>query len=333
MRHFHTSLLGLALLAFGALPASAQETERLTIASWNVAHFYADPSEYDGKLAKYERSSDDLALLQAYASDLDADVIVFQELDSEAAATILLPQGYCFEASPRDSGNPISSRQRVVVAFRAALVSDADGCRDRVTWHSALGLEGDHLRFGADFALPLGTDTIRFLGLHLKSACHANRLDLEATLESDASRRDRREAKACARFAAQAHVLNDWIEARVAEGGAFMLLGDFNRRFDAEGAEHDGRWVWPMLSDGDPIGQSLVRPTRFQKSPCWRGEKYERYIDHFVMNERAAALVTLGSFSQPVYDAPFAGDDEMGWRLSDHCAIRITLSAPGEPAS
>lgn len=317
----------LALFAASAAgPAAADDpVERLTVASWNVAHFYANDALNRGDRRKYRRSPEDLARLRAYAAALDADVILFQELDGRDAARRLLPEGYCVEASPRDSGNPLTGAQRLVVAFR----SDAP-CAPRVRWLTALGLPGAHLRFGAGFEITLGARTIRLLGVHLKSGCHAAPLDLADRLPDDADRREMRRAQACARLAQQLPILERWIEARTAEGGPFILFGDFNRRFGVEGTARDGAWMWPVLSDGDPDAQRLVRPTRFRRAPCWKGARYPRFIDHFVMNEEAAALVALEGFDQPVYDAPFAGEAEMAWRLSDHCAIRLRLEAPPE---
>lgn len=328
-------VLALAPLLFAPAGAARAETAgSLTVVSWNVAHFYADRSHYENDhLARYARAPADLARLRAYAKALDADVILFQELDGAEAARMLLPDGYCVEASPRDNGNPLTSRQKLVVAFRAALASDASGCVPRVGWYLPLGLPGDHLRYGADFQLPLGRRTVRFLGVHLKSGCHAGPLDAYARLPADATDWARRAAKACARLARQIPPLVDWIEDRVREDVPFMVFGDFNRRFDGESARRDGSALWPILSDGDPIGQSLVRPTRFQVAPCWAGGRYRRFIDHFVMNERAAALVRLGSFAQRPYDAPFSGEEAMGHRLSDHCAIRITLDADPKAGS
>lgn len=285
-------LVALALCA--ALPSAQAETA-LRIATWNIAHLKeSDP----------ERGEDDYTRLAEYAAQLDADIVALQEIENDVPLRKIFGTEYDFYVSSRRAGFP----QRVGFAVRHG--TPVAGAPREI---EHLALPGDHLRYGMDLTVQAEGTVLRILAVHLKSGC------FDAPL-SDVG-------DACPKLRLQAPILESWIDARARAGEPLIVLGDFNRRFDNEASEKDGDWLWPILSDGDPAAQSLVRATRFRTSACY-DYKYPAYIDHIVLDQKAASWVVAGSFRQIVYDAPFSERK----KLSDHCPISIDIKVP-DPTS
>ena len=92
-----------------------------------------------------------------------------------------------------------------------------------------------------------------------------------------------------------------WADARRAEGSAFVILGDFNRRL----AVRDD-WAWRILS---PPSAPLVLPTSELTTQC--NPRYTELIDHLVLGGGAEALLVPGS----VHESPRQGEHP------DHCAV------------
>jgi endonuclease/exonuclease/phosphatase family metal-dependent hydrolase len=249
------------------------------------------------------RSAADFARLQAYARRLDADVVALQEVDGPDAAALVFP-GYAFCFTRRDHVQNVGFAVRPGLPFR---------CAD----YTALALGGEGLRRGAELTLfPDSTRPIALLSVHLKSGCPSQVLT---------NRRDD-----CRRLAEQVPVLERWIDARAAEGAAFAVLGDFNRRFARErhnARDRHGKLVamWPELDDGDPPEADLTNATSGQPyRPCRLGERYDEFIDHIVLSRSLAARVVPGSFRQLTYER----EDSRRGGLSDHCPVAVTVRWP-----
>jgi endonuclease/exonuclease/phosphatase family metal-dependent hydrolase len=282
------------MMASFSQPGGAETPLRL--ATWNIAHLY---ETYSDHYRAYERSNRDFTRLRKYADRLDADIIALQEVENAIVARRVFGDGYEFIFSSRDN------LQRVGFAVRKSLIPAIT-----VSEYEALGLERAALRYGLDLTLRLEGQTLRLLNVHLKSFCH------EKPLTSDTHH--------CARLNQQMVPLETWIEARVRDQEPLINLGDFNRRFDAEGPSRDGQWMWPILSDETPPEQHLVRVTQNRRSSCWDG-KYPLYIDHILLDDRSAKWLKPDSFRQIVYTDPRS----LLKKLSDHCPISIDLRVRG----
>ena len=274
-------LIWFLLTTILALPACA---DRIRIATWNIEHLRDSAGE-----GSSPRDKADYLRLAAYASMLDADVVALQEVENETAlGRVFDPARYRFFVSDR------SHSQRTAFAVRRTIA---------VTRHpdlQALNVSGG-LRHGVDIELAVAGRTVRLLAVHLKAFC------FEGRLFSSNNRN-------CRKLAQQVPVLERWIDDRAAEGTPFVVLGDFNRRF--ESAEDE---FWPEIDDGEPAGLDLSRATEGGRSACWGG-RYPKYIDHIVYGRLVAEWVVPGSFEQLVYAE---SDDTEG--LSDHCPIAVTL--------
>lgn len=263
--------------------------ETIKITTWNIEHLRAENNR-----GNVRRDDGDFAALARYAAELDADVIALQEVDGpEAAARVFNPGEYDFFFSDRN--NP----QRTGFAVRKGL----NVTRDEDFTDLALG---DSLRRGKDITIQFGEQEVRFLNVHLKSFCFDNPLGSNN--------------RNCRRLNQQVPFLETWIDERTAEGTPFVVLGDFNRRFDAPGDD-----FFPEIDDGDPRPLDLVRVNEGLTSECGGG-RFPVFIDHLILDEQAAQFFEQDSFEQLV----FTEEDEDEFRLSDHCPISASMNISGE---
>lgn len=247
--------LGLALtLLLSACATSAPPTPApgpLRIVSWNLEHL----AEADGSGCR-PRTEADYAALRALVERMDADVIAFQEVESEAAAqrvfdpsryTIAMEERLGSPARPecRGLGGHYLNRQAVGFAIRRGL--EIERHPDLVD----LQLGDGDLRSGVDIEIGrVGGPRLRLLGVHLKSGCASG-------AGSDA----------CALLFRQIPVLEAWIDARARTGQAFAAIGDFNRRLGAKSytqaptyrpGAHAETSAWPLADQ--PEAQSRPAP-------------------------------------------------------------------------
>ena len=131
---------------------------------------------------------------------------------------------------------------------------------------------------------------LRLLSVHIKTGCWGRKQD-----------RDDRSRKTCETLRAQIERLKAWADARRAEGTAFVILGDFNRRL----AQPDD-WVWVVLS---PPAAPLLLPAEDVPFRC--DPRYPAFIDHLVVGGGAEAMLVYGSFREWPRRGPHP----------DHCAV------------
>lgn len=237
----------------------------------------------------------DLALMAGYGARAGADVVAVQEVDGPEAAALVFP-GYtpaCFisRAHPQKTGFVIRSG----IPFR---------CNGEL---AALDDDGT-ARAGADVTLwPDTPHAVRLLSVHLKSGCFDRPL-------SD------RENQVCARLQTQVPVLGRWVADRQAAGEAFAILGDFNRRLEADAALPAAESLWAALAASAPVAR-ITQGEPYRR--CRAGERYTAFIDNIVLGG-ALAVVRRDLVHIGMTDAP------EGAVLSDHCLLGADIWAwPG----
>lgn len=295
---FLACLLLLLTACASRAPKSDAPASALRIASWNIEHLAAA----DGSGCR-PRGESDYAALRRHADALDADVVAFQEVESiSAAQRVFTPERYVVVMSSRPAsgrrsycrrdatGGPMIRNQGVGIAIRKGIAFMRHADLD------ALALGDPDLRWGVDVTLrPAGADPLRVLALHLKSGC---------------ARGD--QAEACPLLFDQIPVLQSWIAERRSEGVAFTLLGDWNRRLTLADDP-----VWKRLGEGLPSGAGLVDAAGGRGATC--KQRYPDFIDHIVLDPRAAGRMLADSFVEYTYGVP---EDE---HPSDHCPVSVRL--------
>ncbi len=333
----------LALVWMAGLPAIA--FAEITIATWNIAWLRDRPlsvGDYERckGLAREVRTglderdparwicrtADHYARLGAIAREVNADIFAFQEVEGEAALARILPAAeYAFYVPDTPW------IQRVGFAVRRTRVHVRG-----VEAYAPLGA-GKRSRYGADLDVVVDGKPLRLLAVHLKSACHARPL----TDESRHPRDDESDAPACIQLARQVKPLKEWIDARGRERMPFVILGDFNRRFDGvsettgPARDQQGRYLafWKQIATGG--SDDLVRLTagHEQLRSCWGGDpklpatERAMFIDHIVTDRTLAARVIPGSVRQwALHEGKMTREVRAQLReLSDHCPLSVRI--------
>ena len=306
---------------------------RLTLATWNL-DWLLTPATHDelasrctrfqprsderalpctpGRTPPPQRSTADFDALARYAEQLGrgtagmpgADAVALQEVDGPDAARQVFRQGWALDCFTRRA-HP----QKVGFAVRSGVPYRCNG--DLL----ALDIDGA-TRAGADITLWPGTpQAVRLLAVHLKSGCFDGALD--------------RNFAPCTKLRQQVPVVEAWIDARVREGVAFAVLGDFNRHLERDARREPGPdeaaplAVMNAWDDHQPPGADLLRATQGQPYlPCEAGDSHREYIDDILIDRKLASRYDNRRMTRLSY-AP----SDAGRELSDHCPLLWSLSA------
>lgn len=257
----------------------------VTIATWNIEHLRK--SNQDGP---NQRNDSDFKRLKRYARKLDADIVALQEVEGPAAARRVFPST-TYNVFFTDQQGPM--RTGFAVKKHINVLQNPDYQELKIN---------DETFTGADITVILDEQTtVRLLSVHLKSGCWGDPLNTDSA--------------ACRALSMQVGALERWIDARAAEGEPFIVLGDFNRRFDSRADT-----FWPEIDDGIPAAADLSRITAGRIDQRW-GSRYPKFIDHIVMDDSASDWIVGDSFRQLVY----AEGTRLKKKLSDHCPISIII--------
>lgn len=274
------------ILLFALLLPMLADSEDIKVATWNLQFLNEDDNT-----GINPRDQSDYDRLADYAAVLDADIIALQEVDgANAIERVFDPAVYKVFASGRNSV------QRTGFAVRQGIDVTQNPDFD------ALNTTG-FLRRGTDITVRIGGTQLRLLSVHLKSGCVSDPLNTASD--------------ACQKLNAQVPVLESWINARASENTPYIVLGDWNRRFDV------GQDFWPTIDDGKPRNADLRRVTRRQDPLCRDGQ-FDQFIDHIVFDRLSARWIKPYTFEQIVYQEA----ETLKHKLSDHCPIAVTLILP-----
>ncbi len=289
-------LSGCCVLLLMLVGCDADESEApLRIAAWNLEHL--NDSGEEGCIPREQSDYDAIA---RRVRELGADIVAFQEVENVAAAQRVFPAAdWRVEVSTRpDTGSgpecwdrpgAYLSRLATGFAFRKGIAYRRNG--DLTALGSPLRPgQRTPQRWGTDVTVSAGGRELRLLSVHLAPGCW-----------SAAQDRDAEQAETCKTLREQVVALKAWADQRRAEGTAFVMLGDFNRRLAVS-----GDWAWAILS---PPAAPLHLATGDMASQC--DPRFTEFIDHLVIGGEAMEMLVPGS----VYELPKHGPHP------DHCAV------------
>ena len=294
-------LLILLLMLFLPVNSFAQH---LTLASWNISWLGSD--QYN------QRANADYQELRLIAQQLDADVIALQEVEDAYWAKRVLGDDYYYYFSSRQA------TQRVGIAIKKSANLSV-----LVDEYTALNVQD--VRYGLTVHLSRNNKQLTLLALHLKSGCFEHSLAKASidALPSGSYKADKKKL-ACTQLALQKKVLERWQlqQQQFNQQGAYIMLGDFNRRFAKEinSVNTPQQGLWQGLNS--TAAKPLWAATTSLNSGCWGGY-FTDYIDHIVLNNTAKSLYLEGSFKQWLYFGKYS--KKRTRLLSDHCPISVTL--------
>lgn len=266
----------------------------LKIATWNIYWLGSQNNQ---------RTPSDYEELKGYANQLDADVIALQEVESAEYALKVLGDKYSYVFTNN------SGAQRVGIAYKPMQGYEYSA-------YELAELDVGHVRPGIVFTIKNKAtgDSVDLLALHLKSGCFQQRLNAANS------------PAACEKFAKQVPVLKNWINQEIANNKKFIILGDFNRRFNIEirnsySASEGAFKNFNTNIDGQQNG--LWIPNAGKSATCWN-RKYPEFIDYFVASDSMKNAYVENSFSTLHYNGKFS--QERMKVLSDHCPISVKFA-------
>jgi endonuclease/exonuclease/phosphatase family metal-dependent hydrolase len=223
---------------------------------------------------------------------MDPDILAVQEVDGAAALQRVVDTDvYDVHVSSRLQGSV--GKQNTGFAYRKG--RQVRPQPDVTTLNTSGGL-----RHGARIDLTHNGRTLKLMSVHLKSGCFSNTSS----------------GAACASLMAQIPPLEQWIDTAAAGAEPFIVLGDFNRRFNEPGDQ-----VWSEIDDAIPPNADLTAITQDMPISC-RDNAFDQFIDHIVFDARAIAWVEWSSFRQMTYRQ---GDKAVWGQISDHCPVMVEM--------
>lgn len=348
---FGTIVCAVLIMGFASPPVLGQTGQSLRIATWNIANLHHE-SGVPLRGSALARDDLDYERLAEVAAQLDLDVAVLQEAGSPSAiARIFPPDSYHIVMSDRyqPGAEDLAAHQRDIftaIIFAKEAFPDAPD----VSTLGALSIQ--HIGFDRDGTpsirptragvmvdIEIGGETVRLLGIHLKSSCH--RWSLDPIQDQNDNGRIFGSRFDCRTLDAQLNILESWIEQQASQGIPTIVLGDFNR--DMNAADDDGAPTdafWTQLNDGTPSGLSLVKGPLGIDTVCWpnHSDRFDDHIDFVVYDDALTGIgeiVAPEKFSMGYEDDPRYStipdpnnpgrDIRQNQRLSDHCPVVMQI--------
>jgi endonuclease/exonuclease/phosphatase family metal-dependent hydrolase len=280
---------------------TARVAGRLRIATWNLENLHAQDgqSTYLGDDPSVKRFATDYERIRCYVRLIDPDILAVQEVDGvEALSRVVDTDVYDVFVSDRPLVAPLNGKQNTGFAVRRGLMAE------RLPDFEALDIaQNGTLRYGTQVSLTINSQTLIFMSVHLKSGCFNNGSS----------------STACSRLGMQVPVLESWIDDAAMDSVPFVVMGDFNRRFNRFGDD-----VWSELDDGEPANADLTAITENMPISC-RDNEYTEFIDHIVFDARSTQWVDRSSFRHVSYRQ---ADKDVWNKISDHCPVVVEMWVP-----
>ena len=296
------SFIFLILLPF-RFASSSELANDLSVATWNFENLNGVHGRalFEGR--SYERTQRDFDAFRKYVLEASADVVLLQEVASPKAMRQVLPAKYNYL---------ISSQYFDIlpaVGIYTGIAYDPSTVKVIATVAIPTGIrhiEGSGRAAGARDTVGIqvlwGAARVWILSVHLKSSCNRKSLPHE-TNPTD-----------CRILYQQLLILRQWITRLRADGSSVIIGGDFNRRGDPNYT--DDSYLSVLDTAGDV--KQIVRTDRRECSTF--SGKDRNPIDYFVLFGLADALVQAKEIS--IHEQ----DIKVGYKLSDHCPVRLQLS-------
>ncbi|MBD1576511.1 endonuclease/exonuclease/phosphatase family protein [Vibrio sp. S11_S32] len=302
MRNFTAPMLALVLSGFCGFFAPTVQANDLNVATWNLEWLTTKPSR---SIPQSKRSSQDFARLNDKFVAIQADILAFQEVDSKAAIKKVVGPFYHIYLSDRSWSSNKSKQFSDVNQYTGLAISKKWKVSDP---RDLIMSPNSKLRFGTYVVLKrIGEPNVHLLSVHLKQGCIGKK-----------SR-----SKNCSQLSQQGKKLNQWMQTRLNNKEAFIVMGDFNHNLSFHGNSSQNDWLWLTLNKGIERQVELVTATtdafcqvksRNDPNELYR---YPSLIDHIIISKPGRA-----SQGKQVL---FSREEALYHHLSDHCPVASTV--------
>ena len=311
----------MACLAAAAPTAVLAET-KVRLVAWNIANLHHEAGVETRPRIGTKRQEGDFARLARIAESLTADIVALQEIGTPEGTERLFPsEDYAVFMSSRydeDIEAGIDGGIYTAIAVRKGAgitVIEQDDLVDLQIDYDDEDGDASSTRRGTALHLDIDGTTLWVLSVHLKSSCATTRAaDTDDKLD-------------CQIFWRQRVPLRERIERRIDQDEAFVIAGDFNRRFRAY--DFEGPFLDYIDGDDGEADVVALSQTVSRKCPTRKGRS-EEPIDWFLLDADIADWYVPDSFWETRFDADDVGASggRNSQRLSDHCPIHIDLVIP-----
>lgn len=272
----------------------------LTLMTWNMQWLTLSPS-----VLATPRTLTDYAAMRAVLKRHSPDILAFQEVDSPEALQRVVGPTYQLYFSDRRQAKYAATRQfNGVNQYTGIAVRKGLKVRDPQDVDLLPKQPRSKLRFATYIILHTAKQDIHLLSVHLKAGCvtayHAN-------------------SHSCRRLKQQGAALNQWIQQRVLQQQAYIILGDVNHQL-----AYPTDWLWTRITqDVTPVP---ILSSRYTMSRCiarsaslpTRTVTYRHLVDHIIHSRD----VVMRSAEQQ----HFTRQDVLKYHLSDHCPVVTRLT-------
>jgi len=324
------------VVVFLIFSASAVSAAELRIGAWNIANLHHE----DGvplRPGAQPRDAQDYDRLKVIAATLNLDIAALQEVGSPRALTRIFPDTeYHLVISPLyktgDENRPAAQRD-IYTAFAIKkttfpTIPNIESLRALALDHVAVDQDGKPssrpVRDGLVMNLRLGNRDVKLLNVHLKSSCNAP--SLNPVFDESKKGKANKNRYDCRTLAAQALILENWLEQQVEVGQSIVMLGDFNRQLNRISSANRPDHFWSSINDGAPNGLQLRKGPLGKNTTCWpRPHRlfHDEHIEFVIFDASLDQVIDPANISKvgmPHADDPkYAG--ELGQKLSDHCPV------------
>ncbi|MEL7478607.1 MAG: endonuclease/exonuclease/phosphatase family protein [Pseudomonadota bacterium] len=277
----HSLFTCCATIALSACDTVTHPDNSLAVATWNTEHL----AENNGQGCK-ARSEADYEKLKVYASNLNADVVALQEVESAKAVARVFPE----------------EKWQIIISDRPD--SQTYTCRESgltSTQQKAIAAPRAGLRQGIKLTIQHEDEKLHIVNLHLKSGCF-----VDDYLDSD--------KESCAVLSQQIKILDNYLESQQLNQENWIVLGDFNHRL----ANPNNRFRKDLFHSPGLFGDKSFPNNQLQnltdgKTGCH--PKYPAPIDHIFVSSALSTKYNSESLKFHYFDN--MNIDDM---LSDHCA-------------
>ena len=271
--------------------SESEDTEPTTgptvkLATWNIRK----PSEESTR-------TDYIATM---AEKLDADVVALQELGSTPPLDEIFPsnsyQRFVSERNAEGGSNQFFLQTGFAIAEAWNVDRNAD--------YEELAVSSGQRR-GIDVTLQFENHSLRMLSVHLNASC-----------QNGGGGED------CRILNRQARRIRDWIQARESNDEDYVVLGDFNRVYDA------GSEFWETIENADDSGVIIKSKN---KSPRCLGDAFDKFIDHVVFDADVQSWLQISELQDLTYEETLdinvddIDDPDMS-PVSDHCPAYVEIA-------
>jgi endonuclease/exonuclease/phosphatase family metal-dependent hydrolase len=326
----------LALVVVSLFFSANVTAAELRIGTWNIANLHHE----DGvplRPGAQPRDAQDFDRLKAIAATLNLDIAALQEIGSLKALTRVFPDTeYHLVISPLyktgDENRPAALRD-IYTAFAVKkttfpTIPNIDSLRALALDHLEVGEDGKPsnrpVRDELVMDLRLGNRDVKLLNVHLKSSCNA--VSLNPVFDESKKGKANKNRYDCRTLAAQALILENWVEQQVELGQSIVMLGDFNRQLNR--VTNSGRpdHFWTSINDGAPNRLQLRKGPLGENTTCWPHPHklfHKEHIEFVIFDASLDQVIDPANISKigmPHANEPkYAGD--LGQKLSDHCPV------------